>query len=77
MAAPQARAPELPRPARASTEVVLTTFNVAEAESKLIVSALEAAGGNRTRAAGLLGMSVRALRNKLNTPAEGVPANEG
>jgi len=76
-AAPQARAPEPPQPARASTEVVLTTFNVAEAESKLIVSALEAAGGNRTRAAGLLGMSVRALRNKLNTPAEGVAANEG
>jgi DNA-binding NtrC family response regulator len=56
--------------ARTATEVVLTTFNVAEAESKLIARALEAAGGNRTRAASLLGMSVRTLRNKLNTPAE-------
>ena len=42
---------------------------VADAERVLIERALEAAGNNRTRAAELLGMSVRTLRNKLNGPA--------
>jgi DNA-binding NtrC family response regulator len=49
--------------------VVLTSLDVAEAESRLIERALEVSGGNRTRAAELLGMSVRTLRNKLNGPA--------
>jgi DNA-binding protein Fis len=31
-------------------------------------SALAATGGNRTRAAKLLGISERTLRNKLNSP---------
>lgn len=47
--------------------VVLSSFDLNEAESKLITRALEATEGNRTRAAELLGLSVRALRNKLNT----------
>ncbi len=46
--------------------VLLTTLNVDEAEAKLIERALEVSGGNRTRAADLLGISVRTLRNKLN-----------
>jgi transcriptional regulator with GAF, ATPase, and Fis domain len=46
--------------------VLLTSLNVGEAESRLIARALEVSGGNRTRAAELLGMSVRTLRNKLN-----------
>jgi DNA-binding NtrC family response regulator len=46
----------------------LSSLNVADAERALIQRALEAANNNRTRAADLLGISVRTLRNKLNTP---------
>jgi DNA-binding NtrC family response regulator len=46
--------------------VILTSLNVNEAEAKLIERALEVSNGNRTRAAELLGISVRTLRNKLN-----------
>jgi DNA-binding NtrC family response regulator len=46
--------------------VLLTSLDVGAAESRLISRALEVSGGNRTRAAELLGMSVRTLRNKLN-----------
>ncbi|HET7552513.1 MAG TPA: sigma-54 dependent transcriptional regulator [Gemmatimonadaceae bacterium] len=42
------------------------SFNLAEAEDRLIRGALAAAGDNRTRAAALLGISVRTLWNKLN-----------
>ena len=50
--------------------VVLTSLNVEQAEQKLIARALERSGGNRTKAAELLGMSIRSLRGKLNKPAE-------
>jgi DNA-binding NtrC family response regulator len=46
--------------------VLLTSLNVDEAEAKLIERALQVSGGNRTRAADMLGISVRTLRNKLN-----------
>ncbi len=46
--------------------VILTSLNVNEAEAKLIERALEVSSGNRTKAADLLGISVRTLRNKLN-----------
>ena len=45
---------------------VLDSFDVKEAEAVLIEKALEETGNNRTRAAELLGISVRTLRNKLN-----------
>jgi DNA-binding NtrC family response regulator len=49
--------------------IVLRSFDLAAAERLLIDRALEAARGNRTRAAHLLGMSVRTLRHKLNQAA--------
>jgi DNA-binding NtrC family response regulator len=45
--------------------VVLTTLDLDEAEAVLIEQALRATGGNRTKAAALLGVSDRTLRNKL------------
>jgi DNA-binding NtrC family response regulator len=51
-------------------DVVLNSLNIAEAERILIEQALERTGQNRTQAARLLGMSVRTLRAKLNTPRE-------
>ncbi len=48
--------------------VVLTSLNLESAEEVLITRALEVSEGNRTRAAELLGMSVRTLRSKLNRP---------
>ena len=41
-------------------------MTVDEAEQKLILATLEAAGGNKTRAAGTLGISLKTLHNKLN-----------
>jgi DNA-binding NtrC family response regulator len=51
---------------KASPTVVLSSFDLSAAESQLIARALEVTEGNRTRAAELLGLSVRTLRNKLN-----------
>jgi DNA-binding NtrC family response regulator len=43
-----------------------TAFDLEVLERRAILRALEATGGNRTRAAKLLGISERTLRNKLN-----------
>src|SRR5690606_27752503 len=48
--------------------IVVDTLNIAEVERILIERALEVTGNNRTRAAELLGISVRTLRNRLNAP---------
>lgn len=48
--------------------VELESLNVADAERILIQHALTATDNNRTKAAEMLGMSVRTLRNKLNSP---------
>ena len=45
--------------------VVLRSLNIHEAEATLIQHALAQTGGNRTRAAELLGLTDRTLRNKL------------
>lgn len=49
--------------------IVLHSLDLGEAERVLIDKALQATNQNRTRAADLLGINVRTLRNKLNTPA--------
>jgi DNA-binding NtrC family response regulator len=65
-----------PHPPRSGTSVTIETLNVAEAEQALILRALEVTGGNRTKAAELLGISVRTLRNKLNHPGKDVDEDE-
>ena len=53
----------------ASSEALLPEANltIREMEDLLIQRTLERVGGNRTRAAELLGVSIRTLRNKLNS----------
>ncbi len=55
-----------PAHAEEDGRIVLETLNLEDAEKILIERALEATNQNRTRAAELLGISVRTLRNKLN-----------
>jgi DNA-binding NtrC family response regulator len=54
--------------------ISLPTLNIVEAERLLIDSALADTNNNRTRAAKLLGISVRTLRNKLNRPDDLQPS---
>lgn len=56
-----------PEGAAPGTPIELFTLDVREVEKKLIERALEVTTGNRTKAAQLLGVSVRTLRTKLNT----------
>jgi DNA-binding NtrC family response regulator len=66
-----------PVPALPPGAVVLTSLDVGDAERVLIQRALDTTGGNRTRAAKLLGISVRTLRNKLNIRvADDEPASD-
>jgi DNA-binding protein Fis len=55
-----------PQVAMDDGRIVLHSVNLKDAEAVLIQKALEQTGQNRTRAAELLGVSVRTLRNKLN-----------
>lgn len=50
--------------------ILLRSLNIAEAEERLIEAALARTEGNRTHAAELLGISIRTLRARLNSPAE-------
>ena len=58
-----------PAPASAAPVNGLTIapgMTVDEAEQKLIMATLDSAGGNKTRAAEMLGISLKTLHNKLN-----------
>lgn len=52
-------------PAAASSAPVEAGMSVREMEKKLIFETLEKTGGSRTKAAEMLGISIRTLRNKL------------
>ena len=67
-------APELP-PQLAPNEIVplLVGSTVGEIERELMLQTLARCDGNRTRAARVLGVSVRTLRNKIRQySAEGI-----
>jgi DNA-binding NtrC family response regulator len=49
-------------------DIILKSLSIAAAEEALINSALARTEGNRTKAAELLGISVRTLRTRLNSP---------
>ena len=61
-----ARAPENLTSAQPQSLFAGPTLTLEEMEKGLILSTLEKVNGNRTRAADLLGVSVRTIRNKLN-----------
>lgn len=48
--------------------IVLESLDIATAEQRLIEVALARTNGNRTKAAELLGISIRTLRSRLNSP---------
>lgn len=60
-------APAFPAPALAPNQVVplLIGATVSEIERELVLQTLARCNGNRTRAARVLGVSVRTLRNKI------------
>jgi DNA-binding NtrC family response regulator len=60
-------APEASAPTLAPNEVVplLIGATVSEVERELVLQTLARCDGNRTRAARVLGLSVRTLRNKI------------
>jgi DNA-binding NtrC family response regulator len=57
--------PEPAAPGQVGRDVTATSFDLDTLEHRAILRALEATGGNRVRAAKLLGISERTLRNKL------------
>jgi DNA-binding NtrC family response regulator len=68
-------APETPAPSLAPNEIVplLIGSTVGEIERELVLQTLARCDGNRTRAARVLGVSVRTLRNKIRQYlAEGI-----
>jgi DNA-binding NtrC family response regulator len=58
--------PRLAEPSTSGGLTIAPGMTVDEAERKLIIATLEAAGNNKTRAAEMLGISLKTLHNKLN-----------
>ena len=58
--------PRAVEPSPTSGVTIAPGMTVDEAERKLIIATLEAAGNNKTRAAEMLGISLKTLHNKLN-----------
>jgi len=56
--------------------LVVPTLDLMDIERQVIDHALSRSGGNRTRAAALLGIDVRTLRRKLNGPARSATATD-
>jgi DNA-binding NtrC family response regulator len=56
----------IPAAAAANGVTIAPGMTVDEAEQKLIMATLDSAGGNKTRAAEMLGISLKTLHNKLN-----------
>jgi len=74
-----ASAPELPAPSLTPNEIVplLIGSTVGEIERELVLQTLARCNGNRTRAARVLGVSVRTLRNKIRQySADGIDVPE-
>jgi DNA-binding NtrC family response regulator len=63
---PPLAAPRVASPAAQAGVTISPGMTVDEAEQKLILATLDAAGGNKTRAAEMLGISLKTLHNKLN-----------
>lgn len=61
-------------PAPAAASAIEAGVTMREAEKDLLVRTLEATGGNRTRAAAMLGISLRTIRNKIRE--YGLPPRE-
>jgi DNA-binding NtrC family response regulator len=59
-----------------SSEAIEVGCSIYEAEKRLILKTLESEGGNRTKAAEILGISTRTLRNKLQEYGLKEEANE-
>ncbi len=62
VAQPDAQSHALPKETPSESQI----FNLSEIERMAIIRALQATGGNRTKSAELLNISIRTLRNKLN-----------
>jgi DNA-binding NtrC family response regulator len=56
---------EIRQEKRESGESIISGVTIAELEKKLIYKTLDSCGNNKTKAADLLGISIRTLRNKL------------